>query len=84
MSKNIVPEEIKKYALLAALGIGAVAALVYFAKQGVQAAGQVAATKLNPYSGENVLYDNVIGGVGRALTGDSGWTLGGALYDLIH
>lgn len=83
--------DLQKYALMAALGVGAVAALAYFAKQGVKAVGQgaqavgkVAATKLNPYSGSNVLYDNVIGGAGRAVSGDSGWTLGGWLYDVIN
>lgn len=77
-------DEAKKYALLAALGIGAVVAVVYFLKQGGQAVAEVAATKLNPYSQSNALYDNVIGGAGRAITGDSGWSLGGALYDFIN
>ncbi len=76
--------DLQKYALMAALGIGAVAALAYFARRGLQTVGEVAATKLNPYSGSNALYDNVIGGAGRAITGDSTWTLGGALYDLIN
>lgn len=77
-------ESLKRYALLAAIGAGAVAVLVYYAKQGAKAAGEIAETKLNPYSAKNVLYDNVIGGAGRALTGSEGFSLGGWIYDVTH
>lgn len=77
-------ESLKKYALLAAIGAGVIGALVYFGKQGIAAAGKVAETKLNPYSAENAVYQNVIGGAGRALSGDAGWSLGGWLYDVTH
>jgi hypothetical protein len=75
---------VKKYAYLFALGAGAVLILGYYAKKGVTAAAQVAGTKLNPYSSSNLVYDNAIGGAGRAITGNPNWTLGGALYDLTH
>jgi hypothetical protein len=74
----------KQYAMLFALGAGAVLILGYFAKKGVTAAAQVAGTKLNPYSSGNLVYDNTIGGAGRVITGNPNWTLGGALYDMTH
>lgn len=43
-----------------------------------------AGQKLSPYSDKNVLYDNVIGGAGRVITGDASWSLGGQIYDWFH
>lgn len=54
------------------------------AKEIAEVAGEiaeVAGKKLNPASTENVIYDDVVGGVGRYLTGDESWSLGGQLYD---
>jgi hypothetical protein len=79
---------LKEYGALFAVGAGAVLILAYFAKKGVTkgltAAAHVAETKLNPYSNQNIIYDGVIGGAGRAITGGKNWSLGGALYDLTH
>lgn len=83
-SSGLIVESLKKYALLVALGAGAVFAVVYYAKKGAVAAGQIASTKLNPYSNQNAVYQNVIGGAGRAVTGNQSWTLGGAIYDLFN
>jgi len=75
---------IKEYGALIALGAGVVLVLGYFAKKGVVAAAEVASVKLNPLNSQNVVYDNVIGGVGKALSQDAGWSLGGWVYDVLH
>jgi len=40
--------------------------------------------KLNPASSGNIIYDTLIGGVGRSISGDDGWSLGGQIYDWTH
>lgn len=40
--------------------------------------------KLNPTSDENVIYQDIIGGAGRALSGEQSWALGSAIYDWFH
>jgi len=67
-----------------ALMIAAGAALGLYLVTRLQAAGAVVGTKLNPASRENLIYDDVIGGLGRSVSGDSSWSLGGWLYDLTH
>lgn len=64
-----------------ALGVVFVA---YEAKTAVLKGAAAAAHKANPYSTDNVIYHDVIGGAGRAVTGDTNWTLGGWIYDLFH
>lgn len=63
-----------------------VAAVVvgYLAYRGVKAAAAIASTKLNPFSDQNFIYDDLIGGVGRSVSGDESWTLGGAVYEMTH
>jgi len=62
--------------LLTLLAVGA-GVYVYSQRQAI-------ADKVNPASDENIIYDDVIGGAGRAITGDEHWNLGGALYDWWH
>lgn len=66
-------------AILGGVALGVVV-LAYLAKDAVAAA----ANKVNPASDQNVIYDDVIGGVGRSVSGDSNWSLGGWLYDVTH
>jgi hypothetical protein len=40
--------------------------------------------KLNPVSDQNIIYDGVVGGVGRVISGDEHWSLGGWIYDITH
>lgn len=40
--------------------------------------------ELNPLSDQNVVYDNVIGGVGRAVSGDEHWSLGVQLWEWLN
>lgn len=79
-----LPANVKLYLALGVVGL-AVAFVAYRAAKGI--AGSVkdfAATKLNPLSNENLIYDGVIGNTGRALTGDENFTLGGYTYELLH
>jgi len=57
---------------------------VHYGKQGAAAAAKVAGTKLNPYDDENVVYQNVIGGAGKAISGNDHWSLGAWVYDVTH
>lgn len=69
------------------LGLVAVVAVVYLARRAGGAVADAAAVvgdKVNPYSSNNFIYDNVIGGLGRTLSGDESWSLGGWIYDLTH
>ncbi len=70
-----------------ALGLVMVVAVVYLTRSAGAAVSDAAAAvadKVNPYSSNNFLYDNVIGGFGRTLSGDEGWSLGTWIYDLTH
>lgn len=40
--------------------------------------------KLSPTSQGNIIYDGIIGGTGRALSGNNDWSLGTWLYDVTH
>ncbi|MCL4315635.1 MAG: hypothetical protein M1527_02015 [Gammaproteobacteria bacterium] len=69
------------------VGLVAVVAVVYLTRRAGAAVADAAAVvgdKINPYSSNNFLYDGVIGGAGRALSGDSSWSLGSWIYDLTH
>lgn len=44
----------------------------------------VVTEKLNPASDQNVIYDDVIGGVGRAVSGNDNWSLGSWIYDVFN
>lgn len=39
---------------------------------------------LNPASDKNLIYNGIIGGTGRVLSGDPSWSLGSWLYDITH
>lgn len=70
-------------AVIGGLALGVVVLGVLAAK--TAAAGiKAAAPKIDPTSDQNLVYDNVIGGVGRAVSGDQSWSLGGWLYDVTH
>lgn len=71
----------------AALGLVMVVGVVYLTRSAgaaVSAGAAAVAEKVNPYSTNNFVYDDIIGGAGRALSGDSAWSLGGWIYDLTH
>jgi hypothetical protein len=40
--------------------------------------------KFDPTSTQNAVYHDAIGGVGRTLSGDKEWTLGGWIFDVTH
>jgi len=63
--------------------LGGAALALYLAWQARQAAAAVAG-KVNPYNRDNLIYQDVVGGLGRAVTGDKDWSLGGWLYDVIN
>lgn len=69
------------------VGLVAVVAVVYLTRRAGAAVADAAAVvgdKINPYSSTNFLYDNVIGGLGRTLSGNENWSLGNWIYDLTH
>lgn len=45
---------------------------------------KVVTETLNPASDKNVIYDGIVGGVGRAISGDPAWSLGTWAYDFFH
>lgn len=67
--------------LYAALGIGA-GVLAWRAYLAASGAAGFAASKLNPASDQNFIYDDIIGGAGRYISGNPDWTLGSAIYDV--
>jgi hypothetical protein len=71
--------------LLVGVGLGLVA-LVGLALAGRKLAGLAvtAAPLVTPTSSDNIIYGGIIGGTGRALSGDREWSLGGWLYDVTH
>lgn len=70
--------------VLSIAGVLATGVMIYwFINRGsevVAAAGE----KLNPASPKNVVYDNVLNGLGRSLTGDSSFDFGAKLYDAFN
>lgn len=66
------------------IAIGAAVAVVgILVWKGAGKVGQVLSEDLNPASDKNLAYRGV-NGIGSWLTGDSSWTLGGAIYDGLH
>lgn len=49
----------------------------------IDAAGEVLTHELNPASADNVVNQGVTA-IGRSITSDPTWTLGGAIYDATH
>ena len=71
---------IEKYGALAIVG----GVAVWYILRKVGAVAEAAIDEVNPLSDDNVVYDNIIGGTGRAITGDDDWTLGGQIWDWSH
>lgn len=66
------------------IAIGAAVAVVGLVLyRGIGKVGQVLSEDLNPASDKNLAYRGV-NGIGSWLSGDSSWTLGGALFDAVH
>jgi hypothetical protein len=69
--------------LLLGVGLGLVAVLgVYFVGRRALEAARDAAPLVTPTSSANLVYGGAIGGVGRVLSQDPHWTLGGWIRDL--
>lgn len=73
---------------LAAVGVVGVAAFVLYSKrgaiaQGITDAGNAVGQAVNPTSDKNLAYRGV-NAVGSAVSGDSSWSLGTWVYDLLH
>jgi hypothetical protein len=64
--------------------LAAAAAAFYLAWRAYTGAEYLVTEKLNPASTNNVVYDNLIGGIGRTVSGSEHWSLGGWLYDITH
>lgn len=66
--------------------VAAGAVLYWLSKKAVAGVGEAAAavgTAVNPTSQDNIA-NRAVEAVGSAVTGDSHWTLGGAIYDWMH
>lgn len=74
-------------AAMVAVGVLAAGLVLYFVARRVKGAvGEVAkqvGTAINPISAENIVYSGV-NSVGRAITGDPHFTIGGLIYDIFH
>jgi hypothetical protein len=69
-----------------ALGAVAVCVAGFLIYKGYKKAGETAAAvveKVNPASPNNFINQGVES-LGRKISGDSGWTLGGWIYDKLH
>ena len=71
--------------LLLGVGVGLVAVigLAFFGRK-LAGLAVTAAPLVTPTSSDNIIYGGIIGGTGRALSGDREWSLGGWLYDVTH
>lgn len=65
-------------------GILAVAAIGYLILRKGGEAVAVVVDKVNPSSPNNFVYDDIYGGVGKSISGDENWTLGGWIYDVFN
>jgi hypothetical protein len=62
------------------LGLVALAALLV----GGRKAAEIAGTKLNPASDQNIIYEDVINRLGRNVSGDESWSLGAWIWEKTH
>lgn len=70
--------------ILVGIGVGLVALVaVFFAGKKALAVAATAANAVNPLNHDNVIASGV-NNLGATITGDTSFTLGGALYDLTH
>jgi hypothetical protein len=79
---KLTADKAKAIAILAG---GAV--LLFIAWKAYKAGGAVVDTvthELNPASPDNIIYDGLIGGAGRAITGDEDFSLGVWLFEVTH
>ena len=67
---------------VAVLGVGALVWFIYGRK--VKAAAAAVVSAVNPASDKNLVYNGVVGTIGRTISGDETWSLGGWLYDVTH
>lgn len=68
------------------LGAAAIAAVYLIVKKAAGAASEVVdkvVPAINPADSRNIVNQGVES-VGKTISGDSGWTLGGWIYDLTH
>lgn len=72
--------------VVAVVGI-VIAGVIYFNRkaisQAVSNAADEAAAKVNPFDERNIANSSV-NSIGEYFTGQTGWTLGGAIYDWTH
>ena len=69
--------------ILAAAGVGLA---LYLGRKAAAEAVEVAESAveaITPTNPENIFYSGV-SSVGEAITGDENWTLGSAIYDMLH
>src|SRR5579863_7924709 len=75
------------YGILAVIGIAAVyflgKKLISAAGSGITTAAGAVGTAINPTDPNNLAYRGV-NAVGASVSGDSSWSLGGWIYDLVH
>lgn len=71
--------------LLVGVGVGLVAVLgiAWAGRRAVELAKENAHL-VNPADNRNLAYAGVVGGVGRALSGDEHWSLGSWLWEVTH
>lgn len=68
----------------AGLAVIVVVGVYFVQKKASDGADKLFTEWLNPTSDKNVIYNGIIGGTGRALSGDDSWSLGTWLYDITH
>ena len=68
---------------LGAVALGAVVYAVFKIKGAGTEAAKAVGTAVNPADPQNIVNRGVTA-IGTAVTGDSGWTLGGWIYDITH
>lgn len=70
--------------ILVGVGVGLVAlVVVFFAGKKILSVAGDAATAVNPLNHDNV-FATGLNKIGASVTGDTSFTLGGAIYDLTH
>ena len=70
-------------AVLALAGVAVVAFVAYKAYSNGPKVAKAVGSAINPMDSNNLAY-RAVNGLGGAFSGDSNWSLGGSIYDLLH
>ena len=68
---------------MVAIAVAGVLVVGYIAKKQAAGAVDAVADAINPVNDQNIFNQGVLS-IGRSITGNKSWTLGGTIYDWTH